>query len=468
MRAVTIPRFGEAAVLALEDVPTPAPGPDQVAIDVTHAAVGLADVLMRRGELGGIPPIIPGLEVAGTIRGVGDRAAGLRVGQPVVTLSRPSAGGYAEVTLADAAITFPLDDVSPAVDPGLAVAVVPNATTALLALEEVAHLRTGERVLVHGATGALASIVGQVARELGAGRVIGTVRSPDRVEDAERNGFDIVVESADFADELAQRDLDAIDVIVDPVGGPLRAESLKVLAPLGRLLAVGNASGTEDVRIGANELWLSTAGVLGFNVGGLLASKPERGSAAARRALALVAAGRVATRHTTLPLDRAGEAHRRLEAGGLSGRLVLTAGASRQPQKERRQMGNTIIERFFDELGAGNDEAVLQLVTPDATFEAQGPPRVPIYGHFEGHEGVRRFIATLRELFDTEWFDVRQSTERDGLAFAYGYMQHRVRSTGRVFRSEWALYCEVREGRIRSYKMFEDTAALAAAYGRRD
>jgi NADPH:quinone reductase len=321
MRAVTITRFGAADVLTLEEVPVPEPGPDQVAIDVTHAAVGLADVLMRRGDLGGTPPIIPGLEVAGTIRALGDRVAGLRVGQPVVTLSRPTAGGYAEVTLADAAITFPLDE---RVDPALAVAVVPNATTALLALDAVAHLRTEESVLIHGATGALASVVGQVARELGAGRVIGTVRSPDRFEEAQRTGFDTVVESAGFVDALAARGLDAVDVIVDPVGGPLRAESLKVLGPLGRLLAVGNASGAPDVAIGANQLWLSNAGVLGFNIGGLLTGRPDRGTAAARRALELVAAGRVTCDHAALPLDGAAEAHRRLEAGGLSGRIVLT------------------------------------------------------------------------------------------------------------------------------------------------
>jgi NADPH2:quinone reductase len=88
MRAVTISRFGDASVLTVEDVPVPEPGVNQVAIDVTHAAVGLADVLMRRGEFGGTPPIIPGLEVAGTIRALGDQVAGLVVGQPVVTLSR--------------------------------------------------------------------------------------------------------------------------------------------------------------------------------------------------------------------------------------------------------------------------------------------------------------------------------------------------------------------------------------------
>jgi ketosteroid isomerase-like protein len=128
-------------------------------------------------------------------------------------------------------------------------------------------------------------------------------------------------------------------------------------------------------------------------------------------------------------------------------------------------MADTIIDEFFAALGSSGTEAVLKLITPDATFEAQGPPSVPIYGRFDGHDGVRRFIATLRELFDTERFEVRQSIQSGDIAFAYGYMQHRVRRNGQLFRSEWALYCEVRDGRIHTYKMFEDTAALAAAYG---
>jgi ketosteroid isomerase-like protein len=128
-------------------------------------------------------------------------------------------------------------------------------------------------------------------------------------------------------------------------------------------------------------------------------------------------------------------------------------------------MAKTIVEEFFAALGSGNEEAALELVTPDAAFEAQGPPAVPIYGRFAGHDGVRRFIATLRDMFDTERFDIRESAQGERVEFAYGYMQHRVRRTGETFRSEWALYCEVHDGRIRSYKMFEDTAALAAAYG---
>ncbi len=100
MRAITISRFGEVDVLETAELAVPEPGgPGQVSIDVSHAAVGLADVLMRRGEFGGTPPIVPGLEVAGTVREVGAGVHHLRAGQPVVTLSRPTAGGYAEVSV---------------------------------------------------------------------------------------------------------------------------------------------------------------------------------------------------------------------------------------------------------------------------------------------------------------------------------------------------------------------------------
>ena len=102
-------------------------------------------------------------------------------------------------------------------------------------------------------------------------------------------------------------------------------------------------------------------------------------------------------------------------------------------------MPRTVIDRFFALLSAEGVESALALVTPDAVFEAQGPEEVHIYGRFEGHEGVRRFVATLGEMFDTERFEIRSSLETADRAFAYGYMQHRVRRTNRAFRSEWAL-----------------------------
>lgn len=320
MRAVTISRFGGPDVLTIADVPVPEPEPGQVSIDVTHAAVGLADVLMRRGEFGGNPPMVPGLEVAGTVRALGAGVTGLRVGQPVVTLSRPTAGGYAEISVADAGVTISLDD-APDVDPAAAVATLPNATTAVLALTTVAHLRPGERMLVHGALGALSMTIAQVARQLGAGEILGTVRRKEQIDAGRRRGYTDVVLADDFTEHA---DAHQADVIVDPVGAPLSRASLDALAPLGRLVCVGNASGADDVTFGGNQLWLANAAVLGLNAGGLLAEHPEDGRDAARRALDLIASGALTTDYTTLPLDQAAQAHERLQQGGVTERLILT------------------------------------------------------------------------------------------------------------------------------------------------
>jgi len=127
------------------------------------------------------------------------------------------------------------------------------------------------------------------------------------------------------------------------------------------------------------------------------------------------------------------------------------------------QTENPIV-RFFAAMKSGDINAALAVVDNAAVFEAQGPATVPIYGRFVAHEGVKRFIAILAELFDTQVFEVRKAVEAEGFAFAYGYMQHRARKTGRIFKSEWALVCEIKDGKILTYKMFEDTAALIEAY----
>ncbi|MGB7413457.1 MAG: nuclear transport factor 2 family protein [Thermosynechococcaceae cyanobacterium] len=104
-------------------------------------------------------------------------------------------------------------------------------------------------------------------------------------------------------------------------------------------------------------------------------------------------------------------------------------------------MSETIIERLFQSVANGNIDSAVAMTTPDVIFEAQGPSEIPIYNIFKGHEGVRLFFSTLGDLFDTEAFEVRSSISDSSSAFAYGYMQHRVKRSGLVFRSDWALYC---------------------------
>src|ERR1700709_1565154 len=240
MHAVVVSAFGGPAVLTEVELPDPKPGPGQLTIDTSHAAVGLIDVLLRRGDMRdnpGLPqpPYVPGGEVAGSVREIGEGVEGFRVGEPVVSMSQATLGGYASVTLAQASPVVPLGDS--AVDPAQAVAALPYAVTAYLGLTRAAHLQPGESVLVHGAAGGLAATVPAVARALGATRIVGTVSSPSRIKDTAHLGYDDVFTSDGFVEALAGR---PVDVVADAVGGDVRTASLDVLAPFGRTLLLGH------------------------------------------------------------------------------------------------------------------------------------------------------------------------------------------------------------------------------------
>lgn len=128
MRALIIPHFGDAEVLTLTDLADPSPGPGEVTIDVAYAGVNYAEVLFRKGIVSDLPlPFIPGIEVSGTIRAVGENVTRLRVGQPVAALSIVGGGGYAEVVSVPAELVFPLDEANgPAVDLAVAAAFPSN------------------------------------------------------------------------------------------------------------------------------------------------------------------------------------------------------------------------------------------------------------------------------------------------------------------------------------------------------
>lgn len=325
MKAVQVTRFGEPDVLAFTELPDPEPGPGRIAIDVTHAAVGLIDVYIRQGlfkDADGVPrpPYVPGLEVAGTVRALGAGVTGFAVGERVVALPGNATGGYASVYVSDQARVVSTE--SHDIDPALAVATVPNAIMAHAALTRAIRLSAGESVLVHGALGAFAATFPGVARLLGASRVVGTVRS-GRVAAAAASKlpYDAVVDSAQLPDVL---DGEKFDVIVDPVGGLVRSQSLGSLAPFGRLLLVGNAGGDWEAGIDGNQIWLGNVTVAGFNAGAYLPAHPEAIRPAAEVALKAVADGLVDTEIELLPLAEAATAHKRLESHTANGRIVLT------------------------------------------------------------------------------------------------------------------------------------------------
>lgn len=326
MYAVQATAFGDPTVLSLAELPDPVPRSGQVAIDVTHAAVGLIDLFFRQGvyrDRPGTPqpPFVPGLEVVGTIRELGEGVNDFHVGEQVVAMSQSGTGGYASVHVAPASLIVSIDGSG--IAPELAVSMIPNAAMAYAALTEVAHLRQGESVLVHGALGGLAGAFPGVARQLGASRVVGTVR-PGRLDAAQGTAlpYDRIVDSTRLSEELGD---ERFDIVIDPVGGEIRTRSLALLGPGGRLVAAGNASGDWEHTVPDNQLWLGSVTIAGFNAGAYLPTHPEVVRPALEAARAVIAAGLGETVVDVLPLDQAALAHERMERRALAGRLVLAA-----------------------------------------------------------------------------------------------------------------------------------------------
>lgn len=325
MQAIQATQFGNPSVLKVVDLPEPTPGPGQIAIDVTHAAVGFIDILFRQGQLKDVPgmaqpPFIPGLEVAGTVRALGDGVTGFAIGEKVVSMSAGAGtGGYASVYIAPVQGVASIENSG--VDPALAVSVIPNAAMAHIALTLVANLVEGESVLVHGALGGFSSAFPGVARQLGASRIVGTVRS-SKLEAAANTKlpYDRIVDSAELPGVL---DGEKFDVIVDPVGGTLRSQSFASMKPGSRLIVAGNASGDWANSAKTNDLWLGSMTVAGFNAGAFLPSHPQAIRPGLEAALKAVAAGLADTAVDVLPFSEVVTAHQRMENRDLNGRIVL-------------------------------------------------------------------------------------------------------------------------------------------------
>lgn len=326
MRAVSATAFGDPSVLSVGELPDPTPGPGEVTIDVTHSAVGMVDLFFRQGafsETPGMPqpPFVPGLEVTGTVRELGPGVTDFHVGERVVAMSQTGTGGYASVYVANASFVVSIDGF--AIDPAIAVAMIPNAAMAHVALTEVAHLNEGGNVLVHGALGGLASAFPGIAKRLGASRIVGTVR-PGKLRAAEQTKlpYDQIVDSTQLLDVLSG---EKFDVVIDPVGGDIRSQSLALMGPGGRLIAAGNAAGDWEHSVVDSQLWLGSVTIAGFSAGAFLPTHPHVVRPALEAARAAVAAGLGETVVETLPFEQAALAHTRMESRELAGRVVLTS-----------------------------------------------------------------------------------------------------------------------------------------------
>ena len=318
MKALQITSYTGPEGLVYQEAPVPRPARGQVTIDVEYAGANYVEALFAEGLASRPLPWTPGIEAAGRVRELGEGVEGLTVGEPVAApITILGAGGYGQVALAKAPLTVPLP---PGMDPALASVVPSNTTTALAALERTLRIQPGEHVLVQAAAGGLGTQFGQIARLFGAGRIVGVVGSEQKRQVALDLGYDEVW----LRDTLPSKDSGQFDVIVDPVSGPARPESLRLLRFEGRLLALGDAAQAGDQRISTNTLWSKGVSVLGFNIGGLGDAHPDVVGSYLRRALMLVATGQVTVPvQERLPIADAARALTALRSGGTIGKFIL-------------------------------------------------------------------------------------------------------------------------------------------------
>jgi NADPH2:quinone reductase len=256
MRAAVITALDGPGAVKVQEQPEPVPRSQQVLVDVEYAGVTFPDVLHTRGEYQRRPelPFTPGWEVSGVVR---VDAAGFRAGERVAAM--PTVGGMAETVAVDARMVFPL----PASVPFDKAAALPlNYLTMHFALRRRAQLKTGETVLVRGAAGGIGTAACQLAAAWGA-RVIAVVSTTAKGAIARDAGAFEVVPAEGFRDQVRRRTAGrGVDVIVDPVGGDQFTDSLRSLAPEGRLLVLGFA-GRRIPTVKVNRLLLTNTSVLG-------------------------------------------------------------------------------------------------------------------------------------------------------------------------------------------------------------
>ena len=270
MRAVQIISLDGPSAVQVVDVPEPVAGPGQVLIDVHVAGVSYPEVLQTRGlyQLKPDLPFVPGAEVSGVVRTAPD-GAHVRTGDRVAAF--PGVGGYGEVVAAPLETVFRLPDATGL----LSGAALPmNFLTVHFGLVQRGRLTSGETVLVHGAAGGVGTAAVQLATALGA-RVIAVVSSPDKGDVARAAGAAEVVAVEGFKDAVkALTGGRGVDLVVDPVGGDRFTDSLRSLAPEGRLLVIGFTGG-EIPTVKVNRLLLNNLSVVGVGWGAYWSADPS-------------------------------------------------------------------------------------------------------------------------------------------------------------------------------------------------
>ena len=321
MKAIRIHETGGPEVMHLEEIETPVPGENEVLIKVAAAGINYADLMRRQGTYltRTRTPATLGLEVAGTVAALGPGVSSPAPGTRVVSIVD---GGYAEYAVANAGMVIPIPE---ALDFVHAAAFPIQGLTAYQLLRDAARLQPGESVLVQAAAGGVGTLAVQLARLMQAGKVIGTASNASKLDLVRQLGADTAIDytKENWVDEVkAATDGRGADIILEMVGGTIGEQSLRCLAPFGRMVVFGAASG-QAVQFTGRQLMYRNQAIIGYWLSAWM-QRTDRIAAAASELMQFLAAGKLRIIvGQTFPLAQAAEAHRAIAERRTTGKVVL-------------------------------------------------------------------------------------------------------------------------------------------------
>lgn len=323
MKAVRVHEPGGPEVLRLEDVEAPEPGESQVLIKVEVAGINYADTGVRRGIRFGPHqaemPLTPGFEAAGTVAALGEGVEGLPEGTRVAAVLE--SGGYAEYAVAETGMIVAVPE---GVDLHAAsAALLVQGITAYGLLHDAARLQRGESVLVQAAAGGVGSLAVQFARLAGAGKIVGTAGSDEKREIVLSLGAHHAINYGreNWTDQVIEATGGkGVDVVLESVGEEAGAQAFECLAPLGRLVMFGAASGRPMPPPDLMELNVKGQTFSGFGGPWI---RPGRAHAAQREISRYLRNGDLRVIGPSFPLAEAAESHRAIERRSAVGKAVL-------------------------------------------------------------------------------------------------------------------------------------------------
>jgi NADPH:quinone reductase-like Zn-dependent oxidoreductase len=339
-KRVIVARYGGPEVITVIEEEVPVPADSEVRVEVLAAGVSLPDVLAREGVHPETPrvPYTPGWDLIGTVDQVGARVQGFEPGQTVAAM--PIQGCYAQF------VCVPwrkLVSVPGGLDAAEAVAVVLNYVTAYQMLHRLAKARSGERMLIHGASGGVGTAMLQLAKLTGV-VMYGTCSTEGEAVVRELGGIPINYRNADFVKEIYRLTGDGVDAVFDGIGGDNLWRSRNTLREGGRVVAYGFQSKMSGGRMAsrsegrhpfreAAELgsfivrnWFRPGrkSMVPYSIQWLMRLKPAWFRHDLRLLLDLLKEGKIKPLIAQrLPLEEARLAHERLGQGGVLGKIVL-------------------------------------------------------------------------------------------------------------------------------------------------